>query len=1002
MPPSLVRCDCAKCQGNKIARSTKQGHAALRSTSQQAHRRIMVPTLPPLAEGFLGSTVQAPLAFTPQPASMGGSSSSPSLRSSSSFANNSTVDQSTPFAPYNPLSPPHPAASLPILPPPWLQLTQLPVPPPVIPLPLPLPVQAVAVVQLPARLHNMTPALQVQELAAMAAAERRGRQAIRAARAAAALTAEVFAPIADDDWEQNDEEEEDVREADEIREEQSPPLPPSASTDQEPPTTEEEDDIYRVPSRPAPPLPTPNDLHRHPAAYILYLLVVWLHTALHLPFRGCDVVLQVFGYILEAAGATAMPHMLTTLPAVMNHMGAEPEFQALPVCPVCCEVFPMSAPASTVCLRCTIPIFETAVPRSIFSRAAVPPPKPLLRFPTKSIEEQLKDMLAVPGVEEEMDKWRSNSRTAGIYEDFFDGRISREIEGPDGLPFFRPGETPNMGPNDELRVGLTLGVDWFSYLRSQIAPSHTSGPMSFNVVNFRSFLRQSYPSRFSKQRSDKEHRQRQQEYLKCKTAAARKAFVKMFATRWCQLSRLPYFDLCRMIVIDPMHNLLLGLIKTHFYQIWVLHKVLRKTKEMRRFHALLAEAGSQDLWGFPRIPQIWSEYKKVAAAEARKKASVAAAALAAAAAGQPRPQRVRRQTKRAEVYSLHIVQESGLINAQQMDVDPDPPTPNAAPDAGGEPDDDSDYEDPSGSKKRRRAGENDEDSDEEEEREARAGPNLHPDDPANFCKLAAAVKLLMARPITDAQIDQAEGLLRSYLPELIRLAQAANSPPESPMRKSAEAMYRATADDRGTIQALARQLDKAQEDGGVDFELSAKFSIGPVPTHVFHQTLRALQIKLPRLALRSYLLLPTPESSSYPLFNKMKRFPYAIVSNRRYFAAEQAKFVDDSLVLVNTHGMDAWAGELREIFVVDQPKVGIHHYGFVRWFVPASPELLAGSPWAQLPDLKVHLWKPNVYLGPEEDGPGALIQLDDIISHVIRRETVVSETRCWLTVTVKA
>ncbi|KAJ6458371.1 hypothetical protein C8R47DRAFT_995273 [Mycena vitilis] len=60
------------------------------------------------------------------------------------------------------------------------------------------------------------------------------------------------------------------------------------------------------------------------------------------------------------------------------------------------------------------------------------------------------------------------------------------------------------------------------------------------------------------ERSDKEHRQRQQEYLKCKTAAARKAFVKMFATRWCQLSRLPYFDLCRMIVIDPMHNLLLG------------------------------------------------------------------------------------------------------------------------------------------------------------------------------------------------------------------------------------------------------------------------------------------------------------------------------------------------------------------------------------------------------------------------------------------------------------
>ncbi|KAJ6450694.1 hypothetical protein C8R47DRAFT_950315, partial [Mycena vitilis] len=88
-------------------------------------------------------------------------------------------------------------------------------------------------------------------------------------------------------------------------------------------------------------------------------------------------------------------------------------------------------------------------------------------------------------------------------------------------------------------------------------------------------------------RTDEEHRRKQAEYLKCSTAAARKAFVTAFATRFCELSRLPYFDLCRMIVIDPMHNLLLGLVKTHFYQIWVLHKVLRKTKEMRRFHALL-------------------------------------------------------------------------------------------------------------------------------------------------------------------------------------------------------------------------------------------------------------------------------------------------------------------------------------------------------------------------------------------------------------------------------
>lgn len=75
------------------------------------------------------------------------------------------------------------------------------------------------------------------------------------------------------------------------------------------------------------------------------------------------------------------------------------------------------------------------------------------------------------------------------------------------------------------------------------------------------------------------------------------------------------------------------------------------------------------------------------------------------------------------------------------------------------------------SRKRRRTGndpESDESADEsEEEKEARSPPNLHPDDPANFCKLSSAVKLLLSHPITDQQIDAADVLLRSYGPELI-------------------------------------------------------------------------------------------------------------------------------------------------------------------------------------------------------------------------------------------
>jgi hypothetical protein len=66
-------------------------------------------------------------------------------------------------------------------------------------------------------------------------------------------------------------------------------------------------------------------------------------------------------------------------------------------------------------------------------------------------------------------------------------------------------------------------------------------------------------------------------------------FVKEHATRYTQLSRLPYFDLVRQIVIDPMHNLFLGLVKTHFYHIWVQNKILRPNHELTKLHELLAD-----------------------------------------------------------------------------------------------------------------------------------------------------------------------------------------------------------------------------------------------------------------------------------------------------------------------------------------------------------------------------------------------------------------------------
>jgi hypothetical protein len=50
------------------------------------------------------------------------------------------------------------------------------------------------------------------------------------------------------------------------------------------------------------------------------------------------------------------------------------------------------------------------------------------------------------------------------------------------------------------------------------------------------------------------------EYAEAGTTSDKAAaeYVKTHATRWTELLCLPYFNMCRMIIIDPMHALLLG------------------------------------------------------------------------------------------------------------------------------------------------------------------------------------------------------------------------------------------------------------------------------------------------------------------------------------------------------------------------------------------------------------------------------------------------------------
>jgi hypothetical protein len=68
----------------------------------------------------------------------------------------------------------------------------------------------------------------------------------------------------------------------------------------------------------------------------------------------------------------------------------------------------------------------------------------------------------------------------------------------------------------------------------------------------------SLPTAFCPQ-TNEEHRQLSEEYCQLSTTTACKNFVKSHVSRYTQLSRLLYFSLTEQIVIDPMHNLFLGM-----------------------------------------------------------------------------------------------------------------------------------------------------------------------------------------------------------------------------------------------------------------------------------------------------------------------------------------------------------------------------------------------------------------------------------------------------------
>lgn len=205
--------------------------------------------------------------------------------------------------------------------------------------------------------------------------------------------------------------------------------------------------------------------------------------------------------------------------------------------------------------------------------------------------------------------------------------------------------------------------------------------------------------------------------------------------------------------------------------------------------------------------------------------------------------------------------------------------------------------------------------------------------------------------------------------------------------------------------------------GGVLLQLSPRSHVVEMVPPLYSAVLRFLRSQLPMLNLRSHLLLGIPGDGSIPLRTKVTSFDYVVVSQRRYWALSRASTPFNSSVAVRTSEDSISVGELLDIIVLDQEKIGYHVFGHVRWLVPLSintVDTFWPSSWVLLlvllmswnwqcycrPHLGVSFWEPDRYQGPDDIGPGTLISLTNIVSHVVRSSVTVNDKPCWISITM--
>jgi hypothetical protein len=193
---------------------------------------------------------------------------------------------------------------------------------------------------------------------------------------------------------------------------------------------------------------------------VVYTMITWLHFQFHLPYVACNAVLAFLALIFKFFNlAIALPFI--TLQSATRALGADPGIILLAVCPKCRSVYPSSGSRhmQDTCTTCQVALFLPEHTRRGHHRTIK---TPVIKYPYLPLSEQIVSILKNPGVESLLDDWRTKPRKAGEYSDIFDGRMCRlKLRAPDGSLFFSNRPHERNGPNDELRIGVNMGVDWY-------------------------------------------------------------------------------------------------------------------------------------------------------------------------------------------------------------------------------------------------------------------------------------------------------------------------------------------------------------------------------------------------------------------------------------------------------------------------------------------------------------------------------------------------------------